>query len=53
MIPETEIPQEVKRVYPGKPVWHAQPDPDRHFMQSPQCWLSHGTTQMLSQAVFW
>ena len=35
----TENRQE-KFVYPCKPVWHAQADPDRYFTQSPQCWFA-------------
>ena len=40
MIPDTENPQEAKRVYPGKPARHALADPGRYFTQCPQCWFS-------------
>ena len=36
MFPETEHPQEAKRVYPGKHARTAQADPDRYFTQSPR-----------------
>ena len=45
MIPETEHPQ-VKCVYPGKPVWHAQADPGRYFTPSPQSWFVLKTAQI-------
>ena len=46
MIPETENPQEARRVCPGKPVRHAWADPSRYFTQSPQCLFSRGTADI-------
>ena len=34
MIPESENPQEGKRICPGSPARHAQADPGRYFTQS-------------------
>ena len=46
MFPDTENPQEAKRVYPGKPARHAYADPGRYFTQSPHCWFSRGTAKL-------
>ena len=47
MIPETENPQEAKRVYPGKLARHALVDPDRYITHSPQCCFSRGAAQKI------
>ena len=62
MIPETENPREAKSVYLVKPARHARTDTGRYFTltlcymrnistQSPHCWFSRGTAQMLVPAI--
>ena len=50
MIPETDNPQKVKSLYPGKPGRHVQADPGRYFTQNPQCWILRGTAHLQNLA---
>ena len=43
MIPDTENPDEVKSIYPGKPARHSKADPGQYFTQISQCLFSRGT----------
>ena len=47
MIQETENPQLAKSVYLCKPVRYAYADLGRYFTQSPQCWFSRSTAQVI------
>ena len=46
MIPETENPQEVKRVCRDQPARNAQADLGRHFTQCSDCQFSRGTAHI-------
>ena len=47
MIPETENPQEAKRVCPGSPARHGWADPGQYFSLSQKCWFSRRTAHIV------
>ena len=51
MIVETENLQAAKSICPGQPAKHVQADPGRFFAQSPQCWFSRGTANLVMPKV--